>query len=605
MANRSAENTSQGCPIVIKESLFDLGCLPPALVIIFILAFVKQRVKCGLQNCNGYPGLLIFTIAVMFGATSSTCLNMFLQPRNGIFQMPDPAGWVQVFQNIVTVLVYGILFYPFFACLTTDNRLVGSLLGFLYVTIRFFFKLGIEFQCMKYLKGEYQKELFYLTYLGSVPINLCLAFIWMRFGILLYREVRKKWFPSGRSGGEEIRDTRLARETEIAHMRELLYPGSISGNMVGFNWFSTLLRLFYKPRKDFKFSTQFISTTLVSALMILQVFMAVLSPMDVIRRVYIEKYKTHGDTSSANFVDVLFVFFAGGIEAGLVLSAVISLLMLLHFMKCHREHVLQLYQGQAIYSKDLLLTPAASVGKSLRYSGYQIAYTLLGFGTLTIFLSTLVAALAIVFKSKELLAPELWKHLKETGIAILPTLALAIFLMLFQLFLTHFVFRYSNYPNITVTIDNRRLFSIMAYFFFFYNIILGLFSGFVRILKGMLLGVIFISRIDRTSLMQGFQAWDKAFVAYLGFVTVLVAHSHPVMLVFCQLLIDRKKDHQPPQDRFMQEPRRPRMSQKAVNRWFLAVTLLRNPSFIKYRRQGRHFTASVVTLGSVNFDVPV
>ena len=30
------------------------------------------------------------------------------------------------------------------------------------------------------------------------------------------------------------------------------------------------------------------------------------------------------------------IFFAGGIEAGLVLSAVISLLMLLHFMKCHR-----------------------------------------------------------------------------------------------------------------------------------------------------------------------------------------------------------------------------------------------------------------------------
>ena len=47
-------------------------------------------------------------------------------------------------------------------------------------------------------KGEYQKELFYLTYQGSVPINLCLAFIWMRFGILLYREVRKKWFPSER-----------------------------------------------------------------------------------------------------------------------------------------------------------------------------------------------------------------------------------------------------------------------------------------------------------------------------------------------------------------------------------------------------------------------
>ena len=33
-----------------------------------------------------------------------------------------------------------------------------------------------------------------------------------------------------------------------------------------------------------------------------------------------------------------------------------------------------------------------------------------------------------------------------------------------------------------------------------------------------------------------------AFVAYLGFLNVLVAHSHPVMLVFCHLLINRNSD---------------------------------------------------------------
>ncbi|XP_066022359.1 uncharacterized protein [Pocillopora verrucosa] len=121
-----SQNYQFRCPSLSKR-VFDCGCLLPALVIIFIPAFVKQRVKSGLQNCNGYPGLLIgfgnrFTMAVMFGATSSTCLNMFLQLKNGISQMPDPAGWVQVFQIIVTVLVYGILFYPFFAVLqlTTD-----------------------------------------------------------------------------------------------------------------------------------------------------------------------------------------------------------------------------------------------------------------------------------------------------------------------------------------------------------------------------------------------------------------------------------------------------------------------------------------------------
>ena len=55
----------------------------------------------------------------------------------------------------------------------------------------------------------------------------------------------------------------------------------------------------------------------------------------------------------------------------------------------------------------------------------------------------------------------------------------------------------------------RRLFSIMSYFFFFYNVIVGLFACVMRILKGMILGTVFLSRIDRTSLMQGFQTLDQ------------------------------------------------------------------------------------------------
>ena len=38
-----------------------------------------------------------------------------------------------------------------------------------------------------------------------------------------------------------------------------------------------------------------------------------------------------------------------------------------------------------------------------------------------------------------------------------------------------------------------------------------------------------------------FDLFPSAFVAYLGFVNLLVAHSHPVMLMFCQLLINRDK----------------------------------------------------------------
>jgi len=57
----------------------------------------------------------------------------------------------------------------------------------------------------------------------------------------------------------------------------------------------------------------------------------------------------------------------------------------------------------------------------------------------------------------------------------------------------------------------------MSYFFFFYNILLGVFSCFGRIFKGVILGIFFLSRIDRTSLMQGFQTWDRGKEFFLLF----------------------------------------------------------------------------------------
>ena len=35
------------------------------------------------------------------------------------------------------VLLYTILFYPYFACLTTEYKFVGSILGFLYGVLRY------------------------------------------------------------------------------------------------------------------------------------------------------------------------------------------------------------------------------------------------------------------------------------------------------------------------------------------------------------------------------------------------------------------------------------------------------------------------------------
>ncbi|XP_068736377.1 stimulated by retinoic acid gene 6 protein-like [Montipora capricornis] len=182
-----------------------------------------------------------------------------------------------------------------------------------------------------------------------------------------------------------------------------------------------------------------------------------------------------------------------------------------------------------------------------------------------------------------------------------------------QVLLAHFVFRNRDFPKIVITVDNRRLFSIVSFFLFFQNILVGIFSFFSRLLKGMALGFFFLSRVDRTCLMHGFQNFDQGFVAYLGFLDLLVAHSHPMMLVFCQLLINRNKERGLIDSTASEEtgtaatvyPHRlgiPRVSHKAINRWFVAVTLTRNPSLIQYRRQESRGAKTVLHVDSINVD---
>ena len=57
--------------------------------------------------------------------------------NTGILGLIDDDLFFSVIQGLVYVLVYGIVFYPFFACLTTKYKLIGSLIGFVYVAIRY------------------------------------------------------------------------------------------------------------------------------------------------------------------------------------------------------------------------------------------------------------------------------------------------------------------------------------------------------------------------------------------------------------------------------------------------------------------------------------
>ncbi|XP_074607164.1 stimulated by retinoic acid gene 6 protein-like isoform X3 [Acropora palmata] len=513
-----------------------------------------------------------------------------------------PRTSAPLIQGLVSVLVYGIVFYPFFACLTTKYKLIGSLMGFVYVAIRFSFELVFIFQCGTYYDKD-TRTLNYLYILVLLPMLCCLLFILLRFAVLLGIQVRKQWFSNSSCGNWRVTvsecdaDILLNGNIEIEHVSRLLNldRNKTDSDVKGFR---KLLYYIYQPRPDFKFSTQFVSTLCVAGIILFQISVQYFIISDWFKKKIPSWCGSDRDPKQCeNSWNTILSF----MNPSWVLCSLISIMLLLHFMKCHRDHVLHLYRGERKFFQDVVLSPRDLVGESLCFSGYQIAYTIIGLVSLVTPLAfiSLIAGLIVYIKWTQ----RILTFLQEQTLATLPAAVFSIVWFLFQLFLNSSVFSHRDSPNITINVANRQLFSIASYFYFFNNIIVGLISGVFRLLKVLLLGIVFMSRIDRTCLMQGYQSWDGAFLAYLGFLNVLVAHSHPVMLVFCHLLINRNSDRgleeslqqiessgssreQSYHEGIVRMRRVARFSQKAANRWLLAIMLLRNPSLLKYRRQG-------------------
>ncbi|CAH3146282.1 unnamed protein product [Porites lobata] len=237
--------------------------------------------------CGGYPGLIIpfnflrgfrnrFTIAATFGATASTCLELFTKGQT-LFDILGDTPWLRVFQGLLAVLIYGILFYPLFACLTTDNKLLGSILGFLYGAVRFSVKLATEFQCANDNDGDESDKRPYLTLIGLLPTYLCLLVVNIRFAVLLVLEIRKTGFQffhsiSGFDKPETKEKAGILLTANIFWLFLLIISSfDRCATHANEKWYLRVIHFIYKPRADFKFSTQFISTLMVAAIVIFQV----------------------------------------------------------------------------------------------------------------------------------------------------------------------------------------------------------------------------------------------------------------------------------------------------------------------------------------------
>ncbi|CAB4014964.1 Hypothetical predicted protein, partial [Paramuricea clavata] len=217
-------------------------------------------------------------------------------------------------------------------------------------------------------------------------------------------------------------------------------------------------------------------------------------------------------------------------------------------------------------------------GKGLRYHSYQIGYFLWGYILVLLLLS--FTFFVIYLLSLDPVQDLVVNYMKRGGVYLI----VAIFSWLSLRIIT-VIFRDNSYSKDVISINNRNAYMVISYFWFFIGLPMGFFSAVLRILKAMAVGALMLPRIDHSVMPDGFQRLDRGFNAYICYLHVETAYRNPVLRVFCQMLVDETQNNpRNVQTLGMNRVRKWTFSAQSRARWFLALTLARNPQLASDRK---------------------
>ncbi|XP_056375097.1 stimulated by retinoic acid gene 6 protein-like isoform X2 [Hyla sarda] len=486
---------------------------------------------------------------------------------------------------LVGAIEVGMSYYPIFACLTTDNKIIGSVIGFLYTLTWISVTITDITTCPHgNAMGYYEKVIF------QWPSLLCLVFLMGRFVYIFIKYMRIYM-------GADIRSDEkcFLPIHQAEHVRRLFRKAALEPK----NWFE---RKIYTWDPCFKFPSRMIGTTVLS-LFCLYIFVSVeysaFINLASLLKMYEEKmeqavpdvqWESYNQTvvSMKEFYEAL----TGVWFFTTFLANAVTVSYIFHILACYRKHMKRLWVGEKGFLPIKFQTPSSSqcVAAIARYSGWQVAHILWGYLIMHIVqcLFGLIIVYGFVYPIKHGQGLEL---LKGLGISIL-TLGIGISLSMLQVLLaSNFFLQKKIAPgdkNKPLALNNRKGFHNFNYFFFFYNVILGLGACLIRLFISLTLGSWLIARIDRTLLQHGYESADTGYKTWIGMIYVDHYHTNPVLVSFCNILLTlraEKRLQDSPVFHGYNNSRGPRTSVKSRTRWLLYYTLLNNPRLIIQRKQ--------------------
>uniref|UniRef100_A0A4W4GLS4 STRA6-like n=1 Tax=Electrophorus electricus TaxID=8005 RepID=A0A4W4GLS4_ELEEL len=257
------------------------------------------------------------------------------------------------------------------------------------------------------------------------------------------------------------------------------------------------------------------------------------------------------------------------------LAALSSVAHISHVLVCYRKHIKRLWAGNRSFlpEKYRTLNSAVSMVSMCVCVYVCVCYLIVHF---VLFIFGMVLVYLVIWKI------ELNGFLQWSNFIIMMGL------LMMQVLLVRFFFLQDKLSpedqQKPLALNNRKAFHNFNYFFFFYNVILGVGSCVLRLFANSFVGLLLVSRIDRTIMPRGYELMDKGYHTWIGMIMADHYHSNPITVCFCHLLLMRTLERERESDLW------PCFNSTSVvgrarARWLLVYTLLRNPKLVLLRNR--------------------
>ncbi|XP_063427676.1 receptor for retinol uptake stra6-like [Mytilus trossulus] len=606
-----------------SEYLFYQLMVIPSVLEFILLSFMITRQTKWLDKCWSRPGILYpmdiyemnnrLSFIAAFGAISFLFYEVILNSRY-IFPFTGHVG-VRFFVILFSVVCYGFIYFPIFAALTLKSP-IGYAIGSLHVWVFTYKAYDDTFGCASEINSLDQ----FLVVLRDWPKLLAISYLAIAMPVRFL--ISMKLFPhipmiNPRENTvgpmkDELEKTRCSihgryirkiLDQPVETVEEEKVIDGCRGKLL--SCCKDLMKPWiYKNNPEFKYSARILSVYFVCFILIYKIsaeFLFFLVPLFDYLLLYIAAimeyigwypsiYDTPDIESARNLLYIIY-YSVDSMKicfiCACVIEVMLSCLIIFHMISSYRKNLIGLYKGSQIHipPRSEKSNPSIMVG-TMRYTGYQVGYILWGYliqWSIFFLIFNVIALIITLYRVGSadfitILIKQLWPA---------PITALA--LNLIQILLAKFVFLQER-GNL-LAIDNRRGFFFLTYFVFFYNTFLGVISCLLRIIKAIVIGALFLGRLDHSTLPRRFQLMDPGFDAYVGFMHMENAHFNPIVLTFLSLLkrktaSDTKNnkdiDNELYDVKYIMKGYPHRL---AIRRWQLACMLHYNPQLRIMRKQ--------------------